>query len=68
MINVYTASNKILANLKPGTRVYAGDKSNSGIWCGIRKNGVKVVAWDGNIGGHKNADEYVAKLMKYAKG
>lgn len=67
MINVWNTSEVILATLKPGVRVYAGDKSNRGIWCGIKKSGTQVVAWEGNIKGRKDKVSYVKRLMEYAK-
>lgn len=68
MVNVWTASDELLSTLKPGALVYAGQKNNLGVWCGIRKNGVKVVAWHGNIHGRRDAKKYIDNLMKYARG
>ena len=68
MIDVWKATDAELAELEAGTMIYAGEESNTGIWCGIKKNGVKVVAWSGNIKGRKDADKYVSDLMKYAEG
>ncbi len=67
MIDVWNTSDVILATMRPGVRVYAGEKSNRGIWCGMKPSGTKVVAWEGNIKGRKDKVTYVKKLMEYAR-
>ena len=64
---MWNTSEVILATMKPGVRVYAGDKSNRGIWCDIKQSGTQVVAWECNIKGHKYKVSYVKHLMEYAK-
>lgn len=66
--NVWTMSDEFLSTLAPGTVVYAGSKDNTGIWCGIKKNGIKVVAWQGNIDNAKNPSDYIRALMSYSRG
>ena len=67
LINVWAVPDDYLATLEPGTEVCAGDKSTTGLWCGIKKNGIKVVAWTENIFKSDDPSEYVNTLMDYAK-
>ena len=66
-VNVWTLPEESLKRLQVGQWVYAGEKSNKGIWCGITSRGVKVVAWSGNIEGQKDPDQYIRTLINYAK-
>lgn len=71
-VNVWKATDEELMALQPGQWVYAGDdtdKFSKGRWCGIRGNGIKVVAWYGNMYDRsKNSKAYLRTLLNYAKG
>ncbi len=53
-------------HIQSGQWVYAGDKSNKGIFLGIKKSGVVVVAWYGNAKNAKSFREYIKTLHAYA--
>jgi hypothetical protein len=53
-------------HIQPGQWVYAGDKSNKGIFLGIKKSGTVVVAWYGNAKNAKCFREYIKTLHTYA--
>lgn len=67
LVDVWKMPDDYLATLEPGTKVCAGHQTNQGIWCGIKSNGIKVVAWSGNIEGRPNPEQYVQTLLDYAK-
>lgn len=65
--NIWNIPQELIRHIQPGQHVYAGDKSNKGIFQGIKSNGIIVVAWQGNINNKKNKREYINTLRKYAK-
>lgn len=65
--NIWNIPQELIKYIQPGQHVYAGDKSNKGIYQGIKSNGIVVVAWQGNINNKKNKREYINKLRDYAK-
>jgi hypothetical protein len=61
----------LLKHTQPGQWVYAGDRSNKGRFLGVKRSGVVVVAWLGNIrnkGDHASRLEYTRALRNYALG
>lgn len=72
-VDIYKLSREEVAKLQPGQWVIAGESDNPrehrGTFCGVKPNGIVVVAWQGNArradGGSK---EYRRALMDYAKG
>jgi hypothetical protein len=68
-INIWELSQKQIAKLKPGQWVSAGqlDANNKGIFCGVKKSGSVVVAWEYNARATGNFRQYVDTLMNYAK-
>lgn len=65
--NIWNIPNELIKYIQPGQWVYAGDKSNKGIYQGIKNNNIIVVAWKGNIDNQANKREYINKLRDYAK-
>jgi hypothetical protein len=65
--NIWNIPNELIKYIQPGQWVYAGDKSNKGIYQGIKKTGIIVVAWQGNINNHKDKKGYIKTLRDYAK-
>ena len=65
--NIWNIPNELIKYIKPGQWIYAGDKSNKGIYQGIKSSGIIVVAWKGNIDNQSNKREYITKLRDYAK-
>lgn len=69
--NIWAVPADLLKHAQPGQWVYAGDRSNKGRFLGVKRSGVIVVAWLGNIrnqGTHANRLEYVRNLRNYAIG
>ena len=64
---VWNLPEESLKRLQVGQWVYAWDKSIKGIWCGLTRSGVKVVAWSGNIERQKDPEQYIRYLINYAK-
>jgi hypothetical protein len=65
--NIWNIPNELIRYIQPGQWVYAGTKDNKGIYQGIKKNGIIVVAWKGNIDNKPNKKEYIKTLRDYAK-
>ena len=65
--NIWDIPNELIRYIQPGQHIYAGDKSNKGIFQGIKKTGIIVVAWKGNIDNKPNKREYIKTLRDYAK-
>ena len=65
--NIWNIPNELIRYIQPGQWVYAGDKDNKGIYQGIKKNNIIVVAWQGNINNHKDKKGYIKTLRDYAK-
>jgi hypothetical protein len=66
--NVWAMPDGFYKHIQPGQWVYAGDKSNKGIFLGVRKSGTVVVAWYMNAKSHKSFRDYVKTLHNYATG
>ena len=54
-------------HIQPGQWVYAGDKSNKGIFLGIKPSGVVVCAWYQNAKS-REYKSYLKTLRQYALG
>lgn len=65
--NICNIPQELIRHIQPGQHVYAGDKSNKGIFQGIKSNGIIVVAWKGNIDNKTNKRAYIERLRIYAK-
>jgi hypothetical protein len=65
--NIWNIPNELVRYIQPGQWIYAGDKSNKGIFQGIKSNGIIVVAWKGNIDNKPNKRAYIQRLRIYAK-
>ena len=65
--NIWNIPQELIQYIQPGQWIYAGDKSNKGIYQGIKSNGIIVVAWQGNINNKPNKREYIKTLRDYAK-
>lgn len=57
----------LLKYVQAGQHVYAGEKSNTGVFLGVKKSGTVVVAWKGNMKG-RVYQAYLKSLRMYAKG
>lgn len=57
----------LLKYVQAGQHIYAGEKSNTGVFLGVKKSGTVVVAWKGNMKG-RVYQEYLKSLRSYAKG
>lgn len=69
--NIWAVPASLLKHAQPGQWVYAGDKSSMGRFLGVKRSGVIVVAWLGNIrnqGDHAKRKEYIRNLRNYALG
>tara|TARA_R110000868_G_scaffold261799_1_gene519951 strand:- start:312 stop:533 length:222 start_codon:yes stop_codon:yes gene_type:complete len=63
--NIWNMSKSDIAKIQPGQWVYAGNKSDNGIFLGIKPSGTIVCAW------YKNAKQreyksYIRTLRDYA--
>jgi len=65
--NIWDIPNELIKYIQPGQHVYAGSKDNKGIFQGIKKSGIIVVAWKGNINNHKDKKQYIKTLRDYSK-
>ena len=66
MFNIWEMPHAFYSHIQPGQWVYAGDRENKGIFCGVKPSGIVVVAWYGNA---KNQDfrGYIRAVMCYAR-
>lgn len=62
--NVVPASR--IKDIQPGQWVYAGDKSNKGVFLGVKPSGVVVCAWYENAKGAESFRGYIRTLRQYA--
>lgn len=67
MFNIWAIPEAKVKNIKRGQWVHAGDRANKGIFLGVRKSGVVVVAWYYNAK-RDNWREYIKALTAYSKG
>lgn len=67
MFNIWEVPTVLYKHIKRGQWVYAGDKDNKGIFIGVKKSGVVVVAWYHNAKRNDYRD-YVQNLTNYCKG
>lgn len=65
--DIWNIPHELIRYIQPGQNIYAGNKDNKGIYQGIKKNGIIVVAWQGNINNKPNKREYIKSLRDYAK-
>lgn len=54
--------------IQRGQWVYAGDKKHKGVFLGVKRNGIVVVAWYENAKRSDSYNNYVVSLTQYAKG
>lgn len=70
-LNIWTLSDTEIAALPVGQWVSAGTpdatRSNCGQYCGVKRSGTVVVAWNGNARSSGNASEYRRVHRLYAK-
>jgi hypothetical protein len=66
--NIWEVPSELLKHAQAGQWVYAGDKSNKGIFLGVKRSGTIVVAWYGNAKGQQSFKSYIKTLRTYAKG
>ncbi|MEQ1915399.1 MAG: hypothetical protein ABL856_01595 [Gallionella sp.] len=66
-LDIWALDEKQVAALRVGQWVFAGDKTNRGLFLGVKKSGSVVVAWLHNA---KNSscgyNTYVRNLRQYA--
>lgn len=69
-VNIWALSEAQVKKLQPGQWVSAGAKTNDnkGIFCGVKKSGTVVVAWEHNARNSGDFQDYVQTLMNFAKG
>jgi hypothetical protein len=65
--NICNIPVELIRYIQPGQWIYAGDKDNKGIFQGVKKSGIIVVAWKGNIDNKPNKREYIKALRDYSK-
>lgn len=68
IFDIWAVPVDLLKHVQAGQMVYAGDKSNKGRFLGVRKSGIVVVAWQGNVQNHSDKLGYIKSLRNYAKG
>ena len=68
IFDIWAVPVDLLKHVQVGQMVYAGDRSNRGRFLGVRKSGVIVVAWQGNVQSHSDKVGYIKTLRNYAKG
>lgn len=66
-VNIWNLPEGEINRLQPGQWVYAGEPDNMGRFCGVKSNGIVVVAWVGNMRNHKDRKGYLRTLFDYAK-
>lgn len=70
-LDIWSLTEEQVKALKPGQWVATGkadeDRSNCGVFCGVKKFGTVVVAWNGNARNSGSAKTYRKTLMAYAK-
>ena len=52
---------------KPGQWVYGSDLGNKGMYLGMKRSGIVVVAWLGNATQQDNYRGYIKALSNYAR-
>ena len=65
--DIWATSEDVLKTIQVGQHVYAGDVRQKGIYCGIKKSGVIVVAWHNNVQKWNDKRGYIKTLVNYAK-
>jgi len=68
IFDIWAVPVDLLKHVQAGQMVYAGDRSNRGRFLGVRKSGIIVVAWQGNVQSHSDKVGYIKTLRNYAKG
>lgn len=70
-IDIYQNPEEACKGLQPGQWVSSGtpdaDRSNCGVFCGVKPSGSIVVAWNGNARQRPSKKAYRRALMDYAK-
>jgi len=66
--NIWEVPAELLKHAQPGQWVYAGDKSNKGIFLGVKPSGTIVCAWYGNAKSQNSFKSYIRTLRDYALG
>ena len=62
--NLWTMSINETRKIPFGSRVAAGNYGGEGIFLGVNKNGIVVVAWDDTV--KRLGQEIIPKLVEYA--
>lgn len=65
-INIWALSDNEIKNLQPGQWVYAGEKSNKGIFLGVKNSGAIACAWHENAKYSKEYKNYIRVIRDYA--
>jgi hypothetical protein len=65
-LNIWNMSDSERAKLQPGQWIYAGDKSNKGIFLGVKASGSVVCAWYENVKCAREYKAYIRILRNYA--
>jgi hypothetical protein len=65
--DIWAVPTGLYKHIQPGQWVYAGDKSNKGIFLGIKPSGVVVCAWYQNAKS-REYKSYLKTLRQYALG
>ncbi len=66
-INIWNVKQNDLSKLQVGQWVYAGDKTDKGIFLGVKPSGSVVCAWYRNAQNSGDFKNYVKTLRTYAK-
>lgn len=69
--NIWSMPVELLRHAQPGQHVYAGDKTTTGRFLGVKRSGTVVVAWSGNTRTRRTRAEqldYLRTLRAYALG
>lgn len=67
-IDIWKLSDAETKKLPPGQWVHAGEKSNKGMFLGVKESGTVVVAWLQNAKNSRNYNAYISSCRRYAKG
>lgn len=65
--DIWQVPDYIRPHIQPGQWVYAGDRTNVGMFLGATAR-TAVVAWRRNINAHADRNGYLRTLRQYAKG
>lgn len=66
-VNIWKLSDHDIKKLQPGQWVYGSDLGNKGMYLGMKRSGIVVVAWLGNATQQDNYRGYIKALSNYAR-